>query len=352
MGMSLTLGLILAAAAALVAIAGHGWWTTRRSQPRQALPEPVPPSQRIDPTLGALSPASAADVAGPGAMPAALSAAFAKRPVRIDALIDAIASVSLEQPIAAETVIAHMPASRRVGSKPMLIEGLRSDDGAWESVTPGSRYSELQVAVQMANRSGAINEIEYSEFVQKVQALADALQGTPDFAEMRDVVSRARELDQFANQHDATLSAHLVAKGADWSVGYVRQCAERMGLVPGALAGRLVLPGAEEGSPPALTLAFDAQAALSDDPQLASVRRLNVLFDVAQTPAQAEAFAAWQHTVRELGTAMAADVVDDNGRPITLHHYAAIHDEVQRLYAALAERDMAAGSAVARRLFQ
>jgi hypothetical protein len=287
-----------------------------------------------------------------GADHASLPAAPVKRAARIDALIDAIAPLALEQPIAAEAAIAHMPATRRAGSKPLLIEGLRVDDGAWEPLTPGSRYSELQAAVQMANRSGAINEIEYSEFVQTVQAFADALQAAPDFPEMLDVVSRARELDHFANQHDATLNAHLASKGADWSVGYVRQCAERVALVPGVLAGRMVLPGAEEGAPPVLVLAFDSQAALSDDPQLASVRRLTLSLDVAQSPEAAEPFAAWQQAIRELAAMMSAEVLDDNGRPITLHHYAAIHDEVRKLYTALAGRDMAAGSAVARRLFQ
>jgi hypothetical protein len=351
--MSLTLGLILAAVAALVAVAAHGWWTTRRSQPRQALqasPASDAPSsgERIDPTMGSVQGLNlGADHAA-----VTLPAASVKRVARIDALIDAIAPLALDQPMSADAVLAHMPASRRAGSKPMLIEGLRVDDGAWESLAPGSQYSELQAAVQMANRSGAINEIEYSEFVQTVQSFADSLQAAPDFPEMLDVVQRARELDGFANQHDATLTAHLVSKGADWSVGYVRQCAERAGLAPGALAGRLVAPGAEDGAPPILVLAFDSQAALSDDPQLASVRRLTLSLDVAQTPESVEPFAVWQQAIRELSTMMGAEVVDDNGRPITLHHYAAIHDEVHKLYAALAGRDMAAGSAVARRLFQ
>jgi hypothetical protein len=119
-----------------------------------------------------------------------------------------------------------------------------------------------------------------------------------------------------------------------------------------------VLPGAENGAPPVLVLAFDPQAALSDDPQLASVRRLTLSLDLAQTPETPdtaepmEPFAAWQHAIRELAATMDAEVVDEQGRPITLHHYAAIHEGVKKLYAALAERDMAAGSAVARRLFQ
>lgn len=347
--MSLTLALIVAAVLALAAIAGHGWWTTRRSQPKQALPqtELERSAERIDPTMGVIADADkTADTAR------ALPAMPQKRVARIDALIDAIASLTLEHPMSAQAVMAHGPTSRRAGSKPLLIEGLRTDDGAWEPLTPGSHYGEVQAAVQLANRSGAINEIEYSEFVQKVQAFADALQASPDFPEMLDVVASARELDHFASQHDATLNAHLASRGADWSVGYVRQCAERVGLMPGALAGRMVLPGTEEGAPPVLVLAFDSQAALSDDPQLASVRRLTLSLDVAQTPESAEPFAAWQQAIRELSAAMGAEVVDDNGRPITLHHYAAIYEEVKKLYAALAERDMAAGSAVARRLFQ
>lgn len=351
--MSLTLSLIIAAVVALVAIAVHGWWTTRRSRPKQAQSLAGTPgsAERIDPTLGAIPTLGKTDGAASNDAQA-LPAAALKRVARIDALIDAIATVTLEQPMSAEAVMAHGPASRRAGSKPMLIEGLRTDNGAWEPLTPGSHYGELQVAVQLANRSGAINEIEYSEFVQKVHAFADALQATPDLPEMLEVVASARELDQFANEHDATLNAHLVARGADWSVGYVRQSAERVGLVPGALAGRMVLPGAEDGAPPLLVLAFDSQAALSDDPQLASVRRLTVSLDVAQSPESVEPFAAWQQAIRELSAAMDAEVVDDNGRPITLHHYAAIHQEVHKLYEALTEREMPAGSAVARRLFQ
>jgi hypothetical protein len=169
---------------------------------------------------------------------------------------------------------------------------------------------------------------------------------------MLDVVARARELDAFASPHDATLTVHLQANSVAWSVGYLRQCAERQGFVPGALPGRMVLPGAEEGAPPVLVLSFDAQAALSDDAQLAPVRQLTLSLDVAQTPEAAEPFAAWQQAIRGLADDMDAAVVDDQGRPVTLMHYTTIADELKTLYRALDSRDMAAGSAVARRLFQ
>jgi hypothetical protein len=341
--MNLTTALVLAAVVVLVAIAAQGWWSARRSAPRKAegllQADPVP---RVEPTMGPL----------PGAGDAPPLAAARRQVPRIDALIDAIAVVVPEVPVSGETVLAHLPSSRRAGGKPMLVEGLNAQTGEWEPPVVLARYGELQAAVQLANRSGALNEIEYSEFVQKTQAFADAIGATPDFPDMLDVVARARELDAFASPHDANLTVHLRANSVAWSVGYVRQCAERQGFVAGALPGRLVLPPAEEGAPPVLLLSFDAQAALADDPQLAAVRQITLSLDVGQTPEVAEPFAAWQLAIRALGDDMDASAVDDDGRPITLQHYTTIAAELKTLYRTLEARDMAAGSAVARRLFQ
>jgi hypothetical protein len=249
-------------------------------------------------------------------------------------------------------LLVHLPTSRRAGSKPFLVEGLNASSGEWEALALGQRYGELQAGVQLANRSGALNEIEYSEFVQKVQAFADAVGAVPDFPDMLDVVARARELDAFTNPHDATLSVLLRTNSVAWSVGYIQQCAQRHGFVPGALAGRLVLPAAEEGAPPLLALSFDAQAALADDVAMAAVRELTLTLDVAQSPESAEPFAAWHQAIRALAEDMDATAVDDEGRPITLQHFAAISEELKKLYRALESRDMAAGSPMARRLFQ
>jgi hypothetical protein len=360
--MSLTVALVVAAVVVLAALAAHGWWSARRALPRKAdvaAPAGAPaPGGRVEPTLGAL-PAGEPDAHAPDAAPAALgqsSALAAARRIggRLDPLIDAVAPLALDAPVAGETVLAHLPASRRAGGKPIHIEALNAESGQWEAPQAQARYGELQAGVQLANRSGALNEIEYSEFVQKVQAFADGIGAVPDFPDMLDVVQRARELDAFASPHDANLAAHLQAQSVAWSVGYLRQCAERHGFVAGPVPGRLVLPGQadEPGAPPVLVLAFDAQAALSEDPQQAAVRRVTITLDVAQTAEAAEPFSQWQQAIRALAAEMDAAVLDDDGRPITLQHFTTIDGELKLLYRALEGRDMAAGSAVARRLFQ
>jgi hypothetical protein len=270
---------------------------------------------------------------------------------RLDALIDAIAPLTIEAPISGEMVLAHLPTSRRSGSKPFLIEGLNAENGEWEPPAAGQRYGEFQAGVQLANRTGALNEIEYSEFVQKVQVFADAIGAMADFPDMLDVAGRARELDAFAGQHDAQLAVHLRARAVAWSVGYLQQHGLRHGFVPGVVPGRLVLPSTDDGAPPVLALTFDSQAALADDPNQAAVRDVTLSFDVPQTAASAEPFAAWQASAQALAQELDANIIDDDARPLSAQGFAAIGSELGQLYQALQARDLAAGSAAARRLF-
>jgi hypothetical protein len=354
--MSLTLALVIAGVLLLAAVAGQSWWSARRREPRQAVAVAAP--ERVEPGLDTameLAPdtATAEAIAGLPAefeLPPSMRHAPRRGP-RLDALIDILAPLTLESPIAGEAVIANLPASRRAGGKPLAIEGLNTQTGEWEPPAPGQRYGELQAGVQMANRSGALNEIEYSEFAQKVQDFAEAIGAMPELPDMLEAVARARELDGFAQAHDAQLAITLRANSVAWSVGYIQQCAARHGFIPGTMAGRLIVPGAEDGAPPVLTLAFDAQAALAEDPNISAVREVTLWLDAPATPESAEPFPAWQQAARGLADDMDAMPVDDQGQPVTLQAFAAIAQELKKLYAALQARDLAAGSAAARRLF-
>src|SRR5262249_17796633 len=155
-----------------------------------------------------------------------------------------------------------------------------------------------------------------------------------DFPDMLEAVARARELDGFASEHDAQLAVVLRSNGVAWSVGFLQQNASRHGFVPGVVAGRMVLPAAEEGAPPLLTLAYDAQAALSDEPEHAVVREAVLGLDVPQTPAVVEPFAAWQQAARGLSSDLDAALVDDAGQPLPVQAFAAIGLELGQLYQA------------------
>jgi hypothetical protein len=196
-----------------------------------------------------------------------------------------------------------------------------------------------------------LNDIEFSEFVVKTQTFCDAVGGTPDFPEMRQEVSRARELDQFASDHDAQLSFVLRACRASWSPSYIQQLAGKLGFVPGAIAGRMVVPAALGGMPPVLSLSFDAQAALAEDPTQSALREVILSLDVAQVDRGERAFERMRETAKSLATDMNGTITDDNGVALPEEAMDVIAAELAHLYDTLAQRELAAGSALARRLF-
>ena len=345
---TLQLGLAAIGAVVLIAMAVQATWSSRKNQPRQPTPvEPEGgpdsvhlPSEGIEPELDAV----AFDVAHfPLPTP--------EKKAAMDALIDVLAPIALESVVSGDVALAAMPATRRVGSKPFSVEGLNQTTQQWEVPQGGHHYTQFQAGVQLANRSGALSEIEYSEFVMKTQGFCDAINGTPDFPEMREEVARARELDQFAGEHDAQLGFCLQARRAAWSPGYVQQNVARHGFVAGAIPGRMVLPASTVGLPPVLTLNFDTQAALADDPAQSAIRELSFSLDVPQVQCSEQAFAR----MREIAVALAAEmdgvITDDSGIPLPLEAMDQISTDLEGLYDTLQQRDLAAGSALARRLF-
>jgi hypothetical protein len=343
---NLQLGLAVAGGLVLVGVVGYNTWTSRKNAPRQASPDvPVEPAglDPMQPSFADTDPQT----------PHIALPTPARKPA-LDALIDVIANLGLDPNspvVSGDAAIAALPATRRAGTKAFAVEGFNVASQQWEAPLAGQRYNSFQAGVQLANRTGALNEIEYSEFVVKTQAFADALGATPDFPEMRDEVARARELDQFASAHDAQLGFTIRARNASWSPGYVQQNAARQGFVAGAIAGRLVLPASQDGMPPVLVLAFDSQAALAEDPAQSAIRDVSLHLDVAHAERAEQPFERMRAAAFGLAQAMEGVVTDDNGQPLAPETMDVIGTELQMLYNTLEQRDLAAGSAVARRLF-
>ena len=342
-----TIGVVLLGALVLAALVAWNAWTTRRSLPRQ--PESpttvgedmaTRPMERTEPVL---DDAPLDEPLAPIPPP--------ERKPRLDALIDALAQIALEGPVSGEAALAALPPTRRAGSKPFGIEGRNVATGEWETPRAGQRYGAFQAGVQLANRSGALNDIEFSEFVMKAQAFADAVNGAAEFPEMRDEVARARELDQFAGSHDAQLSFTLRARNAAWSPGYVQQSAARLGFVPGAIPGRLVLPAMAAGGPPVLGLSFSTQAALSEDPAHSAIRDITLSLDVTHVPRTEQPFLRMRDAAVALATSMDGLITDDNGQVIPVEALDRIGADLELLYDTLDARDLSAGSPQARRLF-
>ena len=367
----------------LAGVVAYGAWTSRKNEPKQPtqIPSNSPlenslstiehPSevhveresdvdvqagnenfldQRLEPHFGT-EPALSPD---PAALSTIASLGGIEKIPRLDALLDAIASISLNRPVSGEIALAAMPSTRRAGSKQFAFEGLNAQSSSWEFPIAGEVYLSIQCGVQLANRNGALNPIEFSEFVVKVQAVADSLGGDADFPDMLEAVACAKELDQFASAHDAQLSFTLRALKAAWSPGYVQQCASRLGFATSVIPGRMVmsanLPNSTE-QVPLLTLQYSPHADVSDDLIQGSLRELLLVLDVPQVHRELNSFPQMCDAALALANAMDGEVVDDKGNRIQAQAMESIYTDLAKLYDALEARHFSAGTPLARRLF-
>ena len=150
--MSLALALAIVGGLVLAALIAHSAWTARKASVKRPSRNRHRRSNAV--SLIASSRHSSRPRRTSDTPPASEPRALRRRAnARLDALIDAIAPLTLEAPVSAELAMSHLPPTRRAGSKPFMIEGLNAENGEWEPITLGQRYGEFQAGVQLANRS-------------------------------------------------------------------------------------------------------------------------------------------------------------------------------------------------------
>ena len=270
-------------------------------------------------------------------------------PALVDRRIDCVVPIRLGAQVAAEKVLPLAQRLRRAGSKPVFIEGKAENGGNWELLQPGGRYEELRAAVQLANRNGPLNELEFSEFVTGVQALADALDGAPEFPDMMETVSMARELDGFAAQCDAQLSVNVLSDGAPWSANYVQAIASQDGLLLSRDGTRFVKLDAKQN--PVFMLQFGDTNFLRDDLTYKGGNMITLLLDVPVADEDILPFRLMCDYAKSLAQRIGARVVDDQRRPLPETALAAIDKQLMTLYSKLERAGIPAGSPATRRLF-
>ena len=269
------------------------------------------------------------------------TSAVMTRDLPLDSLVDCLIALTLEQPIRGEKVIGPIQALRHVGSKPVHYIGLR-DGQHWEAITHGSSYTALQAGVQLANRTSALNEIEYSELVTRLRTVADELGAEADIPDMTPVMQSARALYQFISEFDAQLSVNIQSNEGPWAINTLLIALEKQGfdLRP---EGRLVMPDGDGG----VLFSLSTNVTLAAD----TTSRLTLLLDVARVAQPRNGFGAMIACCRSLAMRMNGTVVDDGNQPLSEQALAEIAGQVKEFYANMESAEIPAGSTRALRLF-
>jgi len=307
--------------------AGSGGYAAP-DHPAGAVPSPTVAPDEDAPT----APVRSADASVP---PAELATSL------VDPLIDCLLPLELEAPIRGDKLLPALQKLRFVGSKPVHFIGLAVSD-EWEPIRHGTVYTRLQGGVQLASRTTALNELEYSELVTRLRAVADEIGAEPQIPDMIEVMAEAKNLHRFVANHDAQLGVNLATNGAPWAIATLLGALEKLGFDVRP-DGRYAMPDGEGGY--LFTLSTNVTLAEETTP------RLTLLLDVPCVSPARDGFGSMIACAKSLSGRLDATIVDDYNQPLADEALAGIAGQVKDFYADMESSDIPAGSTRALRLF-
>ena len=294
-----------------------------------------------EPSLGdAAEPAPA--VAAPAApVQEEVSAASEQATSLVDPLIDCLLPLSLEAPVRGDKILPVLQTLRLVGNKPVHFIGLHVN-GDWEPITHGGVYTKMQGGVQLASRSTALNELEYSELVTRLRGVADEIGAEPEVPDMMEVMAEARTLHRFVAGHDAQLGVNLHTNGAPWAIATLLVALEKQGFDVRP-DGRFVMPDGDGGH----LFSLSTNVTLAEE----TTPRLTLLLDVPCVAPARDGFGAMVACAKALVGRLDATIVDDYNQALSDAALAEIAGQVHEFYQEMDAADIPAGSTRALRLF-
>jgi len=259
----------------------------------------------------------------------------------VDPLIDCLLPLSLEAPVRGEKILPVLQTLRLVGNKPVHFIGLHVN-GDWEAIVHGGVYTRMQGGVQLASRTTALNELEYSELVTRLRGVADEIGAEPEVPDMMEVMAEARNLHRFVTGHDAQLGVNLHTNGAPWAISTLLFALEKQGFDVRP-DGRFVMPDGEGG----YLFSLSTNVTLAEE----TTPRLTLLLDVPCVSPARDGFGAMVACARSLVGRLDATIVDDYNQALSDAALAEIAGQVQEFYQEMDAADIPAGSTRALRLF-
>ncbi|EEO26966.1 cell division protein ZipA C-terminal FtsZ-binding domain-containing protein [Oxalobacter paraformigenes] len=266
--------------------------------------------------------------------------------VPVDELIELTIPFNPEESFRAEKILPHLQSLRYTGNKPVRFLGWQEGDEGeknWQTIVPGNSYRQIEACIQIANRNGALNEIEFSELLLRLRQIADAIGAEPDVPEMAEVMEKARRLYQFVSDHDAKLGISICSNGAPWQKVTLNTALEKQGF-ESRPDGQFVMRDKENGG-----VLFTLST--NELPASETATRLTLLMDVPCVAPEKEGFSQMIQCGKALCIRLDGALVDDGNQLLTDRFLEEIAGQVNDFYREMQEYSIPAGSARALRLF-
>lgn len=362
----LQIGLIALGVLLILLVLGFNWWQDRRARARMQArfptseqdplfgtnetPRPAAAeSQRREPGMGSESdpseePAGRAEPATPAKFSANAPVTGTDDPEEPDPACEVVIEVQFGVPVAGAELMAAVQGMRQAGRKPIRIFASTDRGRHRARLSPDESYASLQIAILLANRSGPLTDIEWSQAWARAQDLADRFEATIEGPDQQVVVDRANQLDAFCAALDTQVGLTLLL-GAPRTPAEVIGVARELGF---AIEGGHLAWLADNGVA-RFTMSRSDGAGFNES--MSAVDRLVLLLDVPRSPEDPRAFGRMVDVGRDLAGRLHAELVDDHGKPVVDGMDTSIDAQLQPLFHKLNQAGMPAGGERAQRVF-
>ncbi|WP_286894300.1 cell division protein ZipA C-terminal FtsZ-binding domain-containing protein [Achromobacter sp. UBA2119] len=353
----LQIGLIALGVLLILLVLGFNWWQDRRV--RRKMQSHFPTSEQ-DPLLGAGVAGASAATAGASRREPGMGGDSARvqpgQPAPVDPGSDAddaeepdpacevVIEVNFAEPVRGADLLPYMQSLRNVGRKPVRVFAETDQRRHRARVHAGESYASMQLAVLLANRSGPLTAIEWSQAWARAQDMAERFDATIEGPDQQAVLEQGARLDDTCAALDTQVGLTLLL-GSAQPAAEVMAVARDVGFV--ADGNRLAWPN--ENGVARFTLARADGAAF--DAGMGGIERLYLLLDVPCSPADTRAFGRMVDVGRDLASRLRAELVDDQGKPLADGSETVIDERLQVLFGQLEQAGLPAGSERAQRVF-
>jgi hypothetical protein len=229
--------------------------------------------------------------------------------------------------------------------------GLPVDGSAWEEVQPWreAHYQEVQAAMQLADRNGAVQEDDLATLCAALQNTAQK-QGLKIVCDdVADALGRAQSIDHFCVDVDVLIGLNVVARGEGAvQLAKVLKEAEGSGMVLGVDGVYQLIDSRGESLYSLCN--HDAEPFSHENGQHDS-QGVTLQFDVPRVPDGLKVFDGMVAFGRKLANEVGGLLVDDNMRPLTDSGIDKIRQQLAGIYQRMDARGIPSGSRRALRLF-
>lgn len=330
--------------------------SAERMEPRLPEPEPMPvaPHEAAGaPQNDPSAPEEELPVTAPSAdeAPDEATAGQPGLPGRwADPVADCVLRFSAAEAVPAPAIWAAQSAW--AGDLSKTLSWLALDGADWRPVgaEDSGRYREWAVALQLADRRGAISDGELARFFDGVQRVAEQVGARLDLPSRGDAVLHAGKLDQFCAAVDIQFVLHVVeASGGTFAGTKLRGVAEAMGL-------RLEEDGQfrardEEGGELFGIGNIGPEKFHYDTLKSLATHGLTLSLDVPRTGDGPAAFDAMLAAGRQLAKTLGGVLVDAQRQPLADPMIQGIRAKTLELQQQMRDAGIAPGSVRALRLF-